>query len=72
MKDSNLVNLNSFMCSISRFFRVGGRIYKLLLLEEEKYFIILFFNYFVVKLLIDDVYRRELYVGVEYILLVLR
>lgn len=59
------------MCLISYFFCVGGRIYKLLLLEEEKYFIILFFNYFVVKLLIEDVYCCEFYVGVEYILLVL-
>ncbi|XP_015772177.1 PREDICTED: uncharacterized protein LOC107350464 [Acropora digitifera] len=66
MKDSNLANLNPFMCPTSRFLRVGGRIHKLLLSEEEKHPIILPSRHPVVKLLIDDVHRCELHPGVEH------
>ena len=72
VKDSNLANLNPFMCPTSGFLRVGGRIHKSLLPEEEKHPIILPSNNPVVKLLIDDVHRRELHAGVEHTLSVLR
>ena len=72
MKDSNLANLNPFMCPTSRFLRVGGRIHKSLLSEEEKHPIILPSHHPVVKLLIDDVHRCELHAGVEHTLSVLR
>ena len=72
VKDSNLANLNPFMCPTSHFLRVGGRIHKSLLPEEEKHPIILPSNHPVVKLLIEDVHRRELHAGVEHTLSVLR
>ena len=72
VKDSNLANLNPFMCPTSHFLRVGGRIHKSLLPEEEKHTIILPSNHPVVKLLIEDVHRRELHAGVEHTLSVLR
>ena len=72
MKDSKLANLNPFMCPTSHFLRVGGRIHKLLLPEEEKHPIILPSNHPVVKLLIEDVHRRELHGGVELTLSVWR
>ena len=71
VKDSNLANLNPFMCPISGFLRVGGRIHKSLLPVEEKHLIILLSNNPVVKLLIDDVHCRELHAGVEHTLSVL-
>jgi len=71
VKDSNLANLNPFMCPNSHFLRVGGRIHKSLLPEEEKHPIILPSNHPVVKLLIEDVHRRELHAGVEHTLSVL-
>ena len=72
VKDSNLANLNPFMCPTSHFLRVGGRIYKSLLPEEEKHPIILPSNHPVVKLLIDDIHGCELHAGVEHTLSVLR
>ncbi|XP_068726126.1 uncharacterized protein [Montipora capricornis] len=72
LKNSNLANLNPFLCPSSGFLRVGGRIHKSLLPEEEKHPIILPSNHPVVKLLIDDVHCRELHAGVEHTLSVLR
>ena len=72
VKDSNLANLNPFMCPTSHFLRVGGRIHKSLLPEEEKHPIILPSNHPVVKLLIDDIHGCELHAGVEHTLSVLR
>ena len=72
VKDSNLANLNPFMCPTSHFLRVGGRIHKSLLPEEEKHPIILPSNHPVIKLLIEDVHRCELHAGVEHTLSVLR
>jgi len=72
MKDSNLANLNLFMCPTSHCLRVGGRIHKSLLPEEEKHPIILPSKHPVVKLLMEDVHRRELHAGVEHTLSVLR
>ncbi|PFX13477.1 hypothetical protein AWC38_SpisGene22432 [Stylophora pistillata] len=71
-KDGNLANLNPFMYTTSGFLRVRGRIHKSLLPEEEKHPIILPSNHPVVKLLIDDVHRRELHAGVEHTFSVLR
>ena len=72
VKDSNLANLNPFMCPTSHFLRVGGRIHKSLIPEEEKHLIILLSNDPVVKLLIEDVHCRELHAGLEHTLSVLR
>ena len=72
VKDSNLANLNPFMCPTSHCLRVGGRIHKSLLPEEEKHPMILPSKHPVVKLLIEDVHRRELHAGVEHTLSVLR
>ena len=72
VKDSNLANLNPFMCPTSHFLRVGGRIHKSMISEEEKHLIILLSNDPVVKLLIEDVHRRELHAGLEHTLSVLR
>ena len=72
VKDSYLANLNPFMCPTCHCLRVGGRIHKSLLPEEEKHPIILPSNHPVVKLLIEDVHRRELHAGVEHTLSVLR
>lgn len=64
VKDSNLANLNPFMCPNSHCLRVGGRIHKSLLPEEERHPIILPSKHPVVKLWIEDVHRRELHAGV--------
>ncbi|XP_068713051.1 uncharacterized protein [Montipora foliosa] len=72
LKNSNLANLNPFLCPSSGFLRVGGRIHRSLLSEEEKHPIILPSDHPVVKLLIDDVHCRELHAGVEHTLSVLR
>lgn len=71
VKDSNLANLNPFICPTSGFLHVGGRIHKSLLAEEKKHPIILPSNHPVVKLLID-VHHRELHAGVEHTSSVLR
>ena len=60
LNNSNLANLNPFLCPTSGLLHMGGRIYKSLLLEVEKHPIILPSNHPVVKLLIDDVHCREL------------
>ena len=72
VKDSNLANLNPFMCPTSHCLRVGGRIHKSLLPEEEKHPIILPSKHTVVKLLIEDVHRREIHAGVQHTLSALR
>lgn len=66
LKNSNLANLNPFLCPSSGFLHVGGRIHNLLLPEEEKHLIILPSNHPVVKLLIDHVHCREQQAGAEH------
>jgi hypothetical protein len=64
--------LNPFVCQSTGLLRVRGRVHKAEVSEEEKHPVILPSDHPGVKLLVQDIHRRELRAGVEHILSVVR